>query len=155
MLFWNLPRDPKKTHGFPWREEAVCRWFSCWSRWKKILLWFNLQRDGTGNGLFNIKDTFEEGLLLQMSVLHQCMCIFKAGLSMMTGQNIKKKYLMCQISIKMLKQHAISNSILHILNIFHQKGAEKTSHRWIRCMYLCNTAILNNRFFSRRYHFRL
>ena len=38
-------------------------------------------RDGTGNGLSNIKDTFAETLLLQMSVLHQSMCIFKAGLS--------------------------------------------------------------------------
>ena len=92
---------------------------------KKILLWFNLQRDQTGNGLLNIKDTFEESLLLQMSVLHQCMCIFKAGLSMMTGQNVKKQYLMCQISIKMLKQHAISNSILHILNIYSSEGCRK------------------------------
>ena len=25
-------------------------------------IWFNLQRDGTGNGLFNIKDTFTESL---------------------------------------------------------------------------------------------
>ena len=52
-------------------------------------IWFNLQRDGTGNGLFNIKDTFTESLQPQMSVLHHIMCIFKAG--MMTGQNIKKK----------------------------------------------------------------
>ena len=28
----------------------------------------------------NIKDTFAESLQLQMSVLHQSMCIFKAGL---------------------------------------------------------------------------
>ena len=44
-------------------------------------MWFNLQRDGTGNGLFNIKDIFAESLQLQMPVLHQSMCIFKAGLS--------------------------------------------------------------------------
>ena len=25
-------------------------------------IWVNLQRDGTGNGLFNIKDTFAESL---------------------------------------------------------------------------------------------
>ena len=48
---------------------------------KQTLIWFNLQRDGTGNGLSNIKDTFAESLQLQMSVLHQSMCIFKAGLS--------------------------------------------------------------------------
>ena len=46
---------------------------------KQTLTWFNLQRDGTGNGLSNIKDTFVESLQLQMSVLHQSMCIFKAG----------------------------------------------------------------------------
>ena len=27
---------------------------------KLTLIWFNLQRDGTGNGLSNIKDTFAE-----------------------------------------------------------------------------------------------
>ena len=48
---------------------------------KKTLLWFNLQRAGTENGLCNIRDTFAESLQLQMSVLHQSMCIFKAGLS--------------------------------------------------------------------------
>ena len=29
---------------------------------KKTLIWFNLQRYGTGNELSNIKDTFAEGL---------------------------------------------------------------------------------------------
>ena len=48
---------------------------------KQTLIWFNLQRDGTGNGFSNIKDTFAESLQLQMSVLHQSMFIFKAGLS--------------------------------------------------------------------------
>ena len=46
-----------------------------------MLIWFNLQRDGTGNGLSNLN-------------LNQRMCIFKAGLSssydVMAGQNIKK-----------------------------------------------------------------
>ena len=48
---------------------------------KQTLIWFNLQRDGTGNGLSNIKDTFAESLQLRMSVLYQSMCIFKPGLS--------------------------------------------------------------------------
>ena len=48
---------------------------------KQMLIWFSLQRDGTGNGLPNIKDTFAESLQLQMSVLHQSIYIFKAGLS--------------------------------------------------------------------------
>ena len=47
---------------------------------KQTLIWFNLQRDGTENGLSNIKDTSAETSQLQMSVLHQ-VCIFKADLS--------------------------------------------------------------------------
>ena len=35
---------------------------------KETLIWFNLQRDRTRNGLFNIKETFAESLQLQMSV---------------------------------------------------------------------------------------
>ena len=48
---------------------------------KQTPIWFNLQRDGTGNGLSNVKDIFAESLRLQMSVLHQNMCIFKTGVS--------------------------------------------------------------------------
>ena len=36
---------------------------------------------------------------------------------MIAGQNIKKKYLICQIPIKMLKQHAVPNSSLHNLTL--------------------------------------
>ena len=36
---------------------------------------------GTRNGFSNIKDTFAERFQLQISVLHQRMCIFKASLS--------------------------------------------------------------------------
>ena len=98
---------------------------------KQTLIWFNLQRDGSGNGLSNIKDTFAESLRLQMSVLHQSMCIFKAGglSSSFDGWAKYKEKVpdvrcvrcqMCQISIKMLKQHAIPNS-----RFIHQKGTEK------------------------------
>ena len=46
---------------------------------KQRLIWFNLQRDGTRNGLSNIKETFAETLQLQiMSVLHQIMSIFQS-----------------------------------------------------------------------------
>ena len=40
-----------------------------------------MQRDGTGNGFSNIKDTSAESLQLQMSVLLWNICIFKADLS--------------------------------------------------------------------------
>ena len=48
---------------------------------KQTLIWFNLQRHETRNGLSIIKDTFAESLQLQMTALHQSMVIFKAGLS--------------------------------------------------------------------------
>ena len=94
---------------------------------KQRLIWFNLQRNGTRNGLSNIKKTFAESLQLQMSVLHQRMSIFQSSMlvsqvHMMAGQNVKKKYLMCQIPIKMLKQHATPNSSLHNLKIYSSKG---------------------------------
>ena len=98
---------------------------------KQTLIWFNLQRDGTGNGLFDIKDTFAESLQLQkMSVLHQRICIFRSSrlvsqVHMMAGQNIKKNYLMCHIPIKMLKQHVIPNSSLHNLKIYSPKRCRK------------------------------
>ena len=52
---------------------------------------------------------------------------------MIAGQSIKKRYLMCQIPIKMLKQHAIPNSSLHNLKIYSSKGCRKTSQRRIIC----------------------
>ena len=48
---------------------------------KKTLTWFNLEKDGTGDGFSNIQDTFVESLQLQIAVLRQSMCMFKAGLS--------------------------------------------------------------------------
>ena len=101
---------------------------------KQALIWFNLQRDGTRNGLSNIKKTFAESLLLQMSVLHQCMSIFQSSMlfsqvHMMAEQNVKKKYLMCQIPIKMWKQEATPSSSLHNSKIYLSKGCRKTSQR--------------------------
>ena len=57
---------------------------------KQKLIWFNLQIDGTRNGLSNIKKTFTENLQLKMSVLCTKVWPFsKAGLSSsyMAGQN--------------------------------------------------------------------
>ena len=63
---------------------------------KQTLIWFNLQKDGTRNGLSNIKETFAESLQLQMSVLHQRMSIFQSSrlvsqVYMMAGQIFKEK----------------------------------------------------------------
>ena len=97
---------------------------------KQTLIWFNLQRDGTRNGLPDIKKTFSESLQLQMSVLHQRMSIFQSSrlvsqFHMMAGQNVKKKYPMCQILIKLLKQEATPNSSLQKISLL--KGCRKTS----------------------------
>ena len=43
------------------------------------LIYFKLQRNGTENGLSNIKDPSTERFQLQMAVLHQSMCIAKAA----------------------------------------------------------------------------
>ena len=99
---------------------------------KQRLIWLNLQIDGTRNGFSNIKETFAESLQLQMSVLHQRMSIFQSSMlvsqvHMMAGQNVKKKYLMCQIPVKMLKQEATPS--LHNLKIYLSKGCRKTKDR--------------------------
>ena len=135
MLCGYLPNGPKhrewlqKNIAFPegnklFASDFVLIWM------KQTLIWFNLQRDGTRNGLSNIKETFAESLQLQMSVLHQRMSIFQSSrlvsqVHMMAGQNVKKKYLMCQIPIKMLKQHATPNSSLYNLKIYSSKGCTK------------------------------
>ena len=89
-----------KSIAFPERNKLfACDFVLIWM--KQTLIWFNLQRDGTRNGLSNIKETFAESLQLQISVLHQRMSIFQSSMlvsqvHMMAGQNVKKKYLMCQ-----------------------------------------------------------
>ena len=70
-----------------------------------------------------------------MSVLQQSMCI--SQVYMIAGQNIKKKYLMCKIPIKILTQHAIQNSSLHNLKIYSSKGCIKTSQSPDE-LYVCN-----------------
>ena len=82
---------------------------------KETLIWFNLQKERTINRLLHIKDAFAESVQLQMSVLlHRGICMVKAGLSGLSDgwANIKKKYPICQIPVKMLKQYAILNSSL-------------------------------------------
>ena len=172
MLCWDLPSGQKHRGRLQKRKLPSLKGISylhvifllIWMR--QTLIWFNLQRDGSGNGLSSIKDTFIERLQLQMSVLHQSMSIFQSSrlvsqFNMMAGPNVKKKYLMCQIPIKMLKKRATPNSSLHNLKIYSSKEWRKTSQRWmyIRTMYvatyLVNVAVLNIRIFSRRYHFRL
>ena len=142
MLCGSLPSGPKhrgwlqKTNiAFPtgnrlFEGDFVLIWM------KETLIWFNLQRDETRNELSNIKETFAESLQLQMSVLHQRMSIFQSSMLasqvyMMAEENVKKKYLMCQIPIRILKQEATPNSSLHNLKIYLSKRYRKTSQKWI------------------------
>ena len=110
---------------------------------KQTLIWFNLQKDGNGNIFSYNKVTFAEILPLQMSLLHQSMCIFKTDLSsyVMAGQNIKKKYMMYQFPINILKQHAILNSSLQNLKVYSSKWCRKTSQKWILCSLHSNSKI--------------
>ena len=129
----NTDDDFKKKLAFPERNKLFAGDFVLiWM--KPTLIWFNLQRDGTRDELSNIKETFTKSLQLQMSVLHQRMSIFQSSrlvsqVYMMAGQNVKKKYLMCQIPIKMLKQQATLNSSLYNLKIYSSKGCRETSQR--------------------------
>ena len=108
-------------------------------------------RDGSGNGLSSTKHAFAESLQLQMSVLHQSICIFKA---------LKSSLFDCWVPGVSDPNQNVKTTSLHNLKIYSLKGCRKTSQkcktsqrcRWI---YLANTAILNIRIFSWRFHFRL
>ena len=126
MLKFNKgPKKPEITSKKTWlslKEISYLQVIFVLIWMKKTLIWFNLQGDGNINGLTNIKDTFAESLQLQMSVLHQIGASSRrvSQVHMMAEQNIKRKYLICQIPSKMLKQHAIPNSNL-------SNGFRKTS----------------------------
>ena len=146
MLCWNLPSGPKH-HGWLQKKSVLSLEGMSSFAGDFVLIWmkqrligFSLQGDGTRNGLSNIKETFAENLQLKISSsLRQSMSIFQeAALSSsydciwwLGKINVKKKYLMCQIPIKMLKQHATPNSSLHNLKIYSSKVCRKTSQRWI------------------------
>ena len=101
---------------------------------KQTLISFNLQRDGTGNGLSNIKETFTESLRLQMSALHQRMSNFQSSrlVSQVHDAWAKcKEKVPCQILIKIVKQQATQNSSLDDLKIYSSKACRKTSQIWI------------------------
>ena len=140
MLCWNLPSCPKHR-GWLQKKTLLSRReladsVLIWT--KQTLIWFNLQRNGTRNGLSSIKKTCGKFAATNVSSVptYEHFPVFNAGLSqvhMMAGQNVKKKYLMCQIPIKMLKQEATPNSSLHNLKIYLSKGCKKT--RWIKDEY--------------------
>ena len=103
---------------------------------KQSLIWFNLQRDGTGNGLSNIKETFSESLQLRMSVLHQSMCIFKPGLSSSYDGWAKYKEKVSDVPEPNQNVETTCNSKLKFTwlkeRFIHQKVAEKlVKNEWL------------------------
>ena len=123
MLCWNLerPKTPGITSNMDFlisclQESFVLIWI------KQTLIWFNLQRNGTGNR-FVISRIF-----FQKFCSYKCQFCTKVCASsrlvsqvqMMVGENIKKKHLMCQVPIKMFKHNAIPNSRLHSKRFIHQ-----------------------------------
>ena len=98
---------------------------------KQRLIWFNLQKDGTRNGLSNIREACRKFAAANVSSApkYEHLPRLLSKVHMMAGQNVKKKYLMCQIPIKMLKQYATPNSRLHNLKVYLSKGYRKTSQR--------------------------
>ena len=75
-----------------------------------MLVFFNLQRNGTGNGLSNTEDSFAESFQLQISVLHQSLCIFKAVLSSLRDDWAKYKQKVPDISDSNQNLEIICNS---------------------------------------------
>ena len=94
---------------------------------KQVLTCFKLQRNRTGNGLSNIKDTFAESLQLQTSVLHQSMYILKAGHSSLNDGWVKykKKYLMCQDSNQNVERTCNSKLMFTELKYLFIKSVQK------------------------------
>ena len=76
-------------------------------------------------------------ILLKKSSSYKCQLCTKlcapsrmvSQVSVMAGQNIKKKYLKCHIPVKMLKQNAIHNSSLQNLKIYLSKGCGKANQK--------------------------
>ena len=79
----------------------------------------------------NIKDTFAENLQLQMSVLPQSICIFKAGLSSLSDSWAKYKEKVPDVSNPNQNVKTTCNSKFKFtlkiknLKIYSLKGAEK------------------------------
>ena len=87
-LSWNLVSDPKHRGSF--LDKMACTKeinylkVICMLFWRKQRpIYFKLQRNRTENGSSNIKDPSIERFQLQMAVLHQSMCISKAGHSIL------------------------------------------------------------------------
>ena len=130
LKFTKRPKTPWTTFEKIWFSLKGISYFQVifmlfWMKW--TLVCFDLQGDGTGNGLPNIKDAFAESFELQLSVLYQSICIFKAGLSSLSDDWAKYKEKLPDVSDSnhVLKQDAISISSLQDLKIYSSKECRK------------------------------
>ena len=69
------------------------------------------------NELYNIKDTFAESFQLQISVLHQGICIFKAGLSSLSDAWAKYKEKVPEVSASNQNVETTCNSKLRFTEL--------------------------------------
>ena len=146
MLCWNLISGPKHRVCFKktWLSLKRISYFQLilmllgWSKRWYASIW-----NGTENGLSNIEDTFPESFQLQISVLHQSLCIFKAGLSSLSHGWAKYKQKVPHMSDSNQNLETICNSKLKFAELkISSKGCQRTSQRWIMYSYIANTAIL-------------
>ena len=122
-----------------------------------VLIWWNNRWYGSIYKEMELHmDCLTPGVLFHnvCSYKHQfctkaCACSrLVSQVHMMTRQNIKKKYIICQIPNKMVKQHAIPDSSLRNLKIYSSKGCRKTSQSWIKSICLAKHSEHNNSKYS-------
>ena len=91
---------------------------------------FNLQRDGTRNGLPNIEETFAENV--SSAPTHEHFPVFNAGLSSSNDGWTKFKEKVPDLSDpnQNVEKRSHSNSSLHNVKIYLSKGCRNTSQRW-------------------------
>ena len=85
---------------------------------------YMLHRNRTVNGMSNIKDTFAENFQQQLSVPHQSMCNFRAGLLSISDEWVKHKEKIADMSDSN-QSDCISQTQVYRTWFIHQKGAEK------------------------------
>ena len=96
-----------------------------------MLVWFNLQRDGTGNGLSNVKETLQKICCYKCKFCTKVCDSSKAGLSSSYDGWEKCKGKVPDVSDpnQNLEKRATPNSSLQNLMIYSSKGCRKTSQR--------------------------
>ena len=103
----------------------------CWSGWNKrwyssIYKKMELEMDClTPRKLFEKVCSYKYQFCTNLWASSSLQRWSRSQVHIMAGQNVKKNSQMCQIPIKMLKQHATPNSNLHNLKIYSSKGRKK------------------------------